>query len=126
MRSELGGKIDLMRSELGSIYDKIDLMRSELGSIYEISARQEIAKINGFHYSSRFEISDLNGLVQLCLPRKKFSNESPKYDSQIYIQTYHADKLANYIYVGEYKLLRWFLHMVLIYHNFLHLNSKKK
>ena len=94
-----------MESALKNLNGKFDLMRTELGNVYEISARLEIAKISGSHYSSKFEISDLNGFVRLSLPRKKFSNENPKYDSQIYIQVYRADKLANHIYVSEYKLL---------------------
>ncbi|CAG8592638.1 24320_t:CDS:2 [Cetraspora pellucida] len=85
-------------SALKNLDGKVDLMRTELGNVYEISARLEIAKISGSHYSSKFEISGLNGLVRLSLPRKKFSNENPKYDSQIYIQVYRADKLANHIY----------------------------
>lgn len=62
--------------KMEKLNDKMDLVRSELGNVYESSARLEIAKINGYHYSSKFEISDLIGLVRLSLPRKKFSNET--------------------------------------------------
>ncbi|RIA89104.1 hypothetical protein C1645_825348 [Glomus cerebriforme] len=37
---------------LKNLDDKIDLIRSELENIYELSARSEIAKINGSYYSS--------------------------------------------------------------------------
>ncbi|RIA86278.1 hypothetical protein C1645_829535 [Glomus cerebriforme] len=90
-----------LESALKNLDSKVDLMRTELGNIYEISAHLEIANISNSHYSFKFEISDLNGLVQLSLPRKKFSNENPKYNSQIYIQVYCVDKLANHIYKLE-------------------------
>ncbi|CAB4491888.1 hypothetical protein RhiirA1_470019 [Rhizophagus irregularis] len=92
-----------LESALRNLDGKVDLMRTELENVYEISARQEIAKISSSHYSSKFEISDLNDLVQLSLPRKKFSNENPKYDSQISIQAYRADKLANHIYIKNMR-----------------------
>ncbi|CAB4437303.1 unnamed protein product [Rhizophagus irregularis] len=92
-----------LESTLRNLDGKVDLMRTELGNVYEISARLEIAKISGAHYSSKFEISDLNGLVRLSLPWKKFSNENPKYDSQISIQAYRADKLANHIYIKNMR-----------------------
>jgi hypothetical protein len=81
----------------------MDLMRSDFGSVYEASARLEIAKISGSQYSSKFEISDLNGLVRLSLPRKKLSNEKPKFETSIYVQVYRADKVSDYIYVSEYN-----------------------
>ncbi|CAI2198909.1 12711_t:CDS:2, partial [Funneliformis geosporum] len=62
---------------LKNLDDKMDLIRSELGNVYESSARLEIAKINGSHYSSKFEVYDLNGLARLSLPRKQFPNENP-------------------------------------------------
>ncbi|GET03613.1 hypothetical protein GLOIN_2v1785677 [Rhizophagus clarus] len=64
------------------------LGESELGNVYEVSVHSEIAKVNGFHYSSRFEISDL--LLGF-------------YDSQIYLQLYHAEKVANYTYDKNMK-----------------------
>ena len=88
---------------LGELNEKMDLIRSELGNVYESSARLEIAKINGSQYSSKFEVYDLNGLARLSLPRKQFSNEKPKYESPMYIQASRADRISNYIYVSEYN-----------------------
>ncbi|CAB5190938.1 unnamed protein product [Rhizophagus irregularis] len=95
--------IDL-NSALKNLDDKMDLMRSDFGSVYEASARLEIAKISGSQYSSKFEISDLNGLVRLSLPRKKLSNEKPKFETPIYVQVYRADKVSDYIYNINMKM----------------------
>ncbi|RIA99686.1 hypothetical protein C1645_730623 [Glomus cerebriforme] len=89
---------------LKNLDDKMDLIRSELGNVYESFARLEIAKINGSHYPSKFEVYDLNGLAQLSLPRKQFSNEKLKYKSSMYIQASHANKISNYIYNKKMKM----------------------
>ncbi|POG78892.1 hypothetical protein GLOIN_2v1533154, partial [Rhizophagus irregularis DAOM 181602=DAOM 197198] len=95
--------IDL-NSALKNLDDKMDLMRSDFGSVYEASAQLEIAKISSSQYSSKFEISDLNGLVRLSLPRKKLSNEKPKFETPIYVQVYRADKVSDYIYNINMKM----------------------
>ncbi|GES88978.1 hypothetical protein GLOIN_2v1785677 [Rhizophagus clarus] len=95
--------VDDLKSTLEKLESKIDLIRSEVGNVYETSARLEIAKTNGSHYSSKFEISDLNGFIRLSLPRKKFANEKSKYDTPIYIQGYRANRLSYYIYNKNMK-----------------------
>ena len=95
--------IDQMGTNMDQMGTKMDQMRTDLGDVYELSARLEIAKMQGSNYTSKFEVFDAFGLVRLALPRKGFPSEKMLYSSQAHVLSSRANKLANYIYVRNIK-----------------------